>query len=457
MNTLTHSLGLFATQPIDHPEKEVALEIAKTGFIDTVATMFAGSSEPVVNILVNHYGQFASSLKEAPVPFSGALMSSQFAACISGTSAHALDFDDVALSGHPSTVLVPAILAEGHLCGVSGREALEAYLVGYEVWAHLIAKEPDQYHIKGWHPTGVMGTVGAAAAIARIRKLDPQTACTALSIAASMASGLVANFGSMTKPLHAGRAAANAIEAVRLAQAGLTASSDIFEHPAGFLYALSPNNLVNLSSSAEPIGKNLHIVGAGLCIKQYPVCYSGHRSIDAILDLMKKHDVKLDEIKKITATIGKAQASMLRNHTPQTGLEAKFSLEFAIACALLEQRVGLNELTDEFVQRPQVQAIFSKVKIEITDLSCPIEPAFSYSDRVVIELVNNKLLDSGEIRFAKGNSKNPLTMDELKTKFMECLKVFQTNAKGSQINADLLFSKLNNLNSLKSLGSLWTN
>ncbi len=456
MNTLTQSLGIFATQPIDHPQKEAALEIAKTGFIDTIATMFAGSSEPVVNILEKHYAQFASSLKEAPVPFSGEMISSQFAACISATSGHALDFDDVALSGHPSTVLVPAILAEGYLCGVSGREALEAYLVGYEVWANLISKEPDQYHIKGWHPTGVMGTVGAAAAIARIRKLDPQTASTALSIAASMASGLVANFGSMTKPLHAGRAAANGIEAVRLAEAGLTASSDIFEHPAGFLYALSPKNLVNLSNSAKPIGEQLHIVGAGLCIKQYPVCYSGHRTIDAILDLVKKHDVKLDEIKQITATIGKAQASMLRNHKPKTGLEAKFSLEFAVACALLEQRVGLSELTDEFVLRPQVQAMFSKVKIEITDVSCPIEPAFSYADRITIELVNNKQLDSGEIRFAKGNSKNPLTMEELKAKFMSCFKVFQTNAKGSQINADLLFSKLNDLNSLQSLSNLWT-
>ena len=262
MTSLTQSLGSFATRPINHPQKDAALEIAKTGFIDTIATMFAGSNEKVVEILSAHYEQFASPVAEAPVPFLQKMMPAQFAACISGTAAHALDFDDVALSGHPSTVLVPAILAEGYLQNITGLDALEAYLVGYEVWATLIAREPDQYHLKGWHPTGVLGTVGVAAAVSRIKKLDAKTASSALAIAASMASGLVSNFGSMTKPFHAGRAAANGIEAVRLAEMGLTAAPDVFEHPAGFLYAISPNNHANLKNEAAPMGSHLFILDA---------------------------------------------------------------------------------------------------------------------------------------------------------------------------------------------------
>ena len=457
MTSLTQALGQFASSPLTHPQLDKALEIAKTGFIDTIATMFAGSSEPVVKILLDHYRKIASSLAEAPVPFLGEMLPSQFAACISGTAAHALDFDDVALSGHPSTVLVPAILAEGYLCNISGEQALEAYVVGYEVWAYLIAKEPDQYHIKGWHPTGVMGTVGAAAAIARIRKLDSKTTSTALAIAASMASGLVSNFGSMTKPFHAGRAASNAIEAVRLAQAGLTSAPDVFEHPAGFLYALSPNNNVQLQNSKSEIGKDLHILSAGLCIKQYPVCYSGHRAIDAVLNLTKIHNLKVEDIKEIRATIGRAQASMLRNHVPKTGLEAKFSLEFAIASALLRQSVGLSELNDEFVLRPEVQALFSKIFIEITDKKCEIEPAFAYSDRIVIQLKNNQLLDSGEIRFAKGNSKNPLSLIELKAKFIDCFAIYENNDQSLDINPEQLFSKLSDLNHCDSIKSIFLN
>ena len=146
---------------------------------------------------------------------------------------------------------------------------------------------------------------------------------------------------------------------------------------------------------------------------------------------------------------------MLRNHTPKTGLEAKFSLEFAIASAVLRQGVGLNELNDEFVMRPEVQALFSKIFIDITDSKCDIEPAFAYSDRIVIQLNSNQILDSGEIRFAKGNSKNPLSLNELKAKFMDCFAVYKNNDQSLDINSEQLFSKLSELNHVKSIQSLF--
>ena len=201
----------------------------------------------------------------------------------------------------------------------------------------------------------------------------------------------------------------------------------------------------------------MHILSAGLCIKQYPVCYSGHRAIDAVLNLTKIHNLKVEDIKEIRATIGRAQASMLRNHVPKTGLEAKFSLEFAIASALLRQSVGLSELNDEFVLRPEVQALFSKIFIEITDNKCEIEPAFAYSDRIVIQLKNNQLLDSGEIRFAKGNSKNPLSLIELKAKFIDCFAIYENNDQSLDINPEQLFSKLSDLNHCDSIKSIFLN
>lgn len=419
MTGLTRELAAYAAQPEFGAQEQAACEVARTGFLDTIATMMAGSSEPVVNIMLEHLGS-AGGPREAPVPFAGVMLPAAQAACINGVAAHALDYDDVALSAHTSTVLVPSILAEGHRLDVSGAEALRAYVVGYEVWAELFARESDQYHLKGWHPTGVFGTVGAAASVAYLNKLSPEQARQALAIAASMASGLVANFGTMTKPLHAGRAAACAIEAVRLSQRGLTSAPDVFEHPAGYLTALSPAGRVDRERPAT-LGKTLRILESGLSVKGYPVCYSGHRVIDGVVAIAERENIAAAQVRRVRVTIGPAQASMLRNHRPQTGLEAKFSAEFAVAAALVERRVGLAQLTDSFVARSDVRALLDKVVIEITDKPCPIDPAFSFADRVAIELADGRSFDSGPIRFARGNAKLPLDAAGLRRKFLDCM------------------------------------
>ncbi|RYF55901.1 MAG: MmgE/PrpD family protein, partial [Comamonadaceae bacterium] len=265
MTGLTQSLTNFIVNPTWGDGESGALGIANVGFIDTVATMMAGSREPVAQIVLAHArstcaDQSSNMSGGVPVPFGAISLPPPLAAYVNGVTAHALDYDDVALSGHTSTVLVPAILAEGHRLGISGLEALRAYVVGYEVWAELVAREPDPYHLKGWHPTGVFGTVAAAAAVAYLNKLSEADTRQALSIAASMASGLVANFGTMTKPLHAGRAAACGIDAVRLSVLGLTSAPDVFEHPAGFLNAISPSGLADRGRATDGLGQTLRIL-----------------------------------------------------------------------------------------------------------------------------------------------------------------------------------------------------
>lgn len=145
--------------------------------------------------------------------------------------------------------------------------------------------------MKGWHPTGVLGTVAVAAAVSVLHQLNEDQASNALAIAASMASGLVANFGSMTKPVHAGRAAANGIEAVRLAKLGVTASPDAFEHPAGYLNALSIEQDADRFSAADRLGQQPRILETGLSIKRYPICYSCHRAVDGMLELVVAHNL----------------------------------------------------------------------------------------------------------------------------------------------------------------------
>jgi len=455
MTGLTRALAAYVSHPIFNNQEQAACEAAKTGLIDTVSTMLAGHNEPIVRILLEHYQSFTGP-SEAPIPFVSLMRPAAQAAMINGTAAHALDYDDVALSGHPSTAIVPAILAEGHLLNASGRDVLLAYVVGYEVWAELFERESDKYHIKGWHPTGVFGAVAAAAAVAYLHRLNTDQAQAALAIAASMASGLVANFGTMTKPFHAGRAASHGIEAVRLAKLGMTAAADAFEHPAGFLNAISPAGKVDRERAATSLGGTPRILVTGLSIKRYPVCYSCHRTIDGVLEIVERENLQPEQIKKVSLTIGTAQASMLRNHHPKTGLEAKFSAEFAVASAVVARAVGLGQLTDEFATRSDVSDLYGKVSIGITDSICPLDPSFSFFDQVVIELNDGRVFDSGPIRFPLGNAMNPLNAEGLRAKFMECLAIFNKESNSIKFESEGLFERLRQLETLPNIQSLFT-
>ncbi len=442
MTGLTETLAQFvASQPFASIDRDAAA-IVRSGFIDTLATTIAGRAEPVVRIAQAFVAQRASALAESTLLLGHARAASADAALINATAGHALDFDDVSLGGHPSTVLVPAVLAEAERLDASGLDAMRAYLVGYEVWAELFSREPDSYHLKGWHPTAVLGTVGAAAAVAYLNRLPAATCRHAIALSASMACGLVANFGTMTKPLHAGRAAAAGIDAVRFAQAGLTASADAIEHHAGYLAAISPRGRVDRESPATALGRRLRILDTGLSIKKYPVCYATHRVVDGVLDLVSANGLAPDAIDEVHASVGVAQASMLRNHSPVTGLEAKFSLEFAIASAIDARQVGLAQLNDAYVATPSVRALMPRVRIDSVDTTCPLDPAFAFTDRVRIRTKDGRTLDSGDIRFARGHAKAPLRDEELKTKFLDCAH------DAGDIDADALYARLATLDAI---------
>jgi 2-methylcitrate dehydratase PrpD len=387
-----------------------AVDTVKRGTIDCVGVLFAGRDEPVVKLLLNQIQEG----KEATLLFGGRKAGSADAALVNTTAAHALDYDDTGLDGHPSVVLAPTVLAEGERVGADGKELIAAYVAGYETWAELISRDADKHHGKGWHPSAVFGPLAAAAAAARISRLDVQKTQHALAIAASMTGGLVANFGSMTKPFQVGRAAQSGIQAARLAAAGMTASPDALEHPSGFLAAVSPRG--NINSNPE-LGR-WHILRHGVNIKRYPVCYALHRSIDAVLDL----DVSANEVESVQVRVGKLQGAMLRHSSPQNALDAKFSAQFAMASALLKHRVGLAELSDGFVRSDPVQQLMHKVRVTTTDETDPDEPVFAPFDLVSLTLVDGSTRRKESRRHAKGHARDPLTLQELRAKFDDCTK-----------------------------------
>jgi len=436
---LTQSLGQFVADLSPNRLPEEAARIARMGFIDTIGTMIAGRNEDSVRIMTE---TLAPADGPATLTFGARKAPAPEAAWINGTAAHALDYDDVALRGHPSTVLVPAILAEAEHLGSSGADMITAYVAGYETWAELFRRDTGLLHQKGWHPTGLYGAVGAAAACAKLRKLDAEKSAVAIALGASQSAGLMSNFGTMTKPFHAGKAAHAGIMAARLAEAGFTANTDALEHPQGFLHAISPTGTEDRSGETKA-GVEWAIMKQGLGIKKYPTCYCTHRAIDCMLDLVSTSPIKADEVEKITVEISDYFSTVLRNHQPDTGLAAKFSIEFCMASGIIAQRVGLRELTDEFVQRPDIQALMKKVEIVTTSTYDAELPGAAPHDQVTVTLAGGRTVEGEPVARATGHPSRPLTDQQLYDKFVDCLDAGQ-----SPIPADVLFKRLSAIQSI---------
>ena len=439
--SLTRDLGRFVADAAFSRLPAEAIDVARIGFIDCIATMIPGARDPAPQLLRR---ALQPTDGEASLYFSGERAPAPEAAWINGTAGHALDYDDVAsLRGHPSTVLVPAIVAEGETLGASGPDMLAAYVVGYETWAELAWRDPGHHHRKGWHPTGIFGPIGAAAACASLRRLDAQRTAHALALAASQSSGIMANFGTMTKPFHAGRSAHSGVIAARLAEIGFTASPDALEHPQGFLSAVSPAGEVDRETPARGLGEEWKIVKYRLGIKKYPACYCTHRALDAMLELLARRALRPEEIEKITVSLSDTHALILRNHEPRTGLEAKFSIEFAMAAAVIARRAGLGEYNDGFVRRPEVQALMRKVSVETNRNYDPEVSGASVWDQVRIDLAGGGSIESEKVSRAKGHADRPLSEAELFEKFRGCL-----DAGGSRIAPEVLFDRLKHLEDL---------
>jgi len=388
--------------------------IVRTAFIDTLACILAGRGEPVT-ACVNAWAGRPSMDNPARAGETDPAL----AALLNATCGHALDFDDVGLAGHPSVILIPVLLAEHEAHGVHGFDLVQAYAKGYAVWAELARRMKVHLHGRGWHPSAVFGTVAAAAAAAASRRLPPEQTAHALGIAASSAAGLIANFGSMTKPLQVGRADRSGIEAAELAAAGIDASPDALDGPTGLLAALAgPENADRGPAIPGQFEDALRRQRPG--IKKYPVCYAAHRIVDAVLDLRAAQGLQPGHIERIDATLSSTAAGVLRHHQPQTLSEARFSLEFVIGVALVHGAVGTPQVQLSNLGHPDVKAVMGRVHTGTIDTRCPFEPSFAFEDRVRITTRDGRVLDSGPIRFARGHAMLPLAEGDLISKLVAC-------------------------------------
>lgn len=417
---------------------------AKRAWLDTIGVTLAGRDEDGSRIALE-YARAGGSAPQASVLGSGYQTSAALAALVNGAYGHALDFDDMSkgLNGHPSVALIPAVLAVAERDGKSGRDALLAFIVGYEVSAKLgLALGPSGY-ARGWHATSVVGTVAAAAAVAKLLGLDEETTRNALGIATSMASGSRQNFGSMTKPLHAGIAARAGLEAATLASLGFTADQDAIEAPLGFGRLFSPAGDWQPELVAG-LGQPWDLVDPGLCVKQYPCCYNTHLALDAAFNASGRRSISASGIEAIEVRVAEGSTPALIHHRPTTGLAGKFSMEYCVAAAVLDGEVKLASFEDGAVARPEAQQLLRRVDISYY----PAPQGQPIEAEVRVRLSGGESL-SGIARFEHGSDSDPLTWDELVAKYRDCAARVLT---AEQVEASLrLLSALDELGSVREL------
>jgi 2-methylcitrate dehydratase PrpD len=408
-------LACFVTETERVPEE--AIEQAKRAVLDTLGVALAGSREEPALVVADRVRE-QGGRGEATVIGQGFRAPAAEAALVNGVAGHALDYDDVSLPmrGHPSVPLVPAVLAVSEKAGRSGRDLLTAFVLGFEVEARLGRAIGEAHYGLGWHATSTLGTLGAAAACSRLLALDAGRTQMAIGIAASLAGGLQQNFGTMTKPLHAGWAARNGVVAAELAARGFTADVRALDGESGFLRAMSGGAEVD-PESLVALGEPYEIISSGIGVKLYPCCYAVHRSLDAALELRSRHKVDTASLAQVRVEVSRGALLPLRREPPATGLEGKFSLEYCLAAAFVDGRVGLASFTDEAVWRSPVREVMARVKaIE------GAEPgAFPIGGYAEVRIV---LLDGSEhslrVGTPRGDPSRPLSWGELSAKFRDC-------------------------------------
>lgn len=449
---VTSKLAQFAADLTFDTLPDIVVGAVRTGVTDCVAAMLSGSEEKGTAIIRRCLAT-RGRVGEARLLLGAERASAMDAALLNAAAAHALNIDDVAFAGyHTSAVLVPAILAEAEIVGACGRDIVTAYVAGYEVWARLAEREKDSYTSNGWHGSSALGVVAASAAIANLRRLDPEAASNAMGLAAVMSGGIIAAFGHDTKAFQVGWAAANGIRACRLASAGLTAAPDLLEREGGLLRALTPKGNVDIETPIDDLGQSWRLEAFGVTIKKYDFFNAQQRALDGIIDIVTTHDVRPDDVTRIEVLIGPSQLAEQGRPKPGRPIESKASIEAAIAAGVIMRRAGKAEATNTFMERQDAARVMQLVEVVVDDAIAPdAEPNMGFSGGVRLHLAGGQVLESPSTEAPRGSWKRPLDQEELWRKFRACVE-----RAIAEPQAEILFERLQALDRLTSVAEIST-
>lgn len=410
--SVTEAIASWITSTTFNDLPEAAVTEAKRAILDTLGVSLAGSTQPVGKIV----GDFTRELQgnpEAGIIGNGYKGTAVDAAFANGVLAHAVDYDDTWLPvGHPSCTVFPVILSLGEKLNSSGKELIEAFVIGLEIHG----KVGYGYNTPGFHSTSVYGVLGAAAAAAKLLRLDAWQVRMALAIAGSHASGLGKNSGTMTKPYHAGNAASGGLRAALLAKAGFNGDPDILG-PSGYPATFMRTEDYDAQTTIAALGNPYHIVSPGIAVKKYPTCYLNHRALDAILNLATSHNIQPEDVEEVVVTV--PHDKWLNRTELDFGLRAKFSIQYNMVEALLNRKVVIESFEDGRVFRPEVQDMMQRVRLNV-DSSIPKEYE-NAANPITIQLKDGRTLND-RVDIPHGDWDDRLTQEEILAKYQDNAK-----------------------------------
>jgi 2-methylcitrate dehydratase PrpD len=399
---------------------KAAVAQAKACVLDAIGVTLAGYPEPCTQILLKTPG-VATAPGPALVFGSARRTCALDAALINGTASHALDFDDFSgiMGGHHSVPLVSMLFALAEERGGTGEDLIAAYVIGVEVEIRLARAVNFHHYDKGWHPTATLGIFGAAAAACHLMKFDRSLTTMALCIAASLASGLKANFGTMTKPLHIGQCCRNGLLAALLAEGGFDAATDAFEHQQGFLNVFNGPGTFDTGKLFENWGAPWEIEAKSIALKQFPCCGSTHPAIAMALRLRREDKVAAADISRIEVLPHGRRLRHTNTPNPQTPLEAKFSVQYVVARALRYGILRLKDFEGEAHLDPEIQRL-----LNVTTASPHPDMADDAEDQwgaeVIVTLKDGTRLARRVDNLVGRGGDDPMSSSELWDKFNDC-------------------------------------
>jgi 2-methylcitrate dehydratase PrpD len=405
-----------------------AVRIGNRCLLDGLGLFVAGSEEHSVKILADEAEQMGGEPDALLLGRGKTKVPAPMAARVLGTAGHAHDWDDSQVSVDPAHVygllthptippLTAALVMSQKLGGIDGKTFMLAFLTGFEVECKISEWMLPQHYVKGMHSSGTVGTFGAYAAAAKLIGLNSDRLRSGFGIAASFAAGIRCNFGTMTKPLHVGRAAENGVTAALLAARGFTADPDALDGPWGF-YAVQGGG-VSPEKTLQGFGRTWSIVEPGVSIKPYPCGVLTHPTIDLMLKLVSEHDVKPDDIDAVKVYAGTNILKPIRYPIAVNHLQAKFSLPAALAMVALARRAGKREFSDEFVASAAMQAMQRRIA---TELDPEIEKIGfdKMRSRIMIRFEDGRVVEGWADERYRGGPENPLSDGDLEAKVRSC-------------------------------------
>ena len=397
------------------------LDWTRAAFVDTIAVTLAGMNTDTAQIPLRVAG-----IAGAPGPClifgTDRRTSALDASFVNGVASHALDYDDVsgALGGHPSVPLVAPLLALAEQLGASGRALALAYAVGFETECRVARGVHFHHYDKGWHPTATLGIFGTVAGAARLLDFTPEQTAVAIGLAASFASGLKANFGTMTKPLHVGHCARDGLLATLLVQQGFTANPGALEHKQGFLRVFNGEGTYDAARMLGEWGAPFMIEMGEPGLKPYPCCGSTHGAIDRALDLVRRYHPAPEAIAGVEVLAHARRLPHTDNPDPHTPLGAKFSMQYAVARALVDGEVRLEHFEGAEPFDPRVRSLLPRVSVRAHPEMADDSP-YQWGAEVVVTLTSGERLASRIDDYPRrGPGGVPMRREELWAKFEDC-------------------------------------